>query len=143
MVYANTFSQEYTYDSNGNLVSDRHKEIGSIHYNHLNLVDTINYADGRKMIYTYNASGQKLREQSILANGTIKQKRDYSGTILYRNDSLQEIKHEDGRIIAGNEAEYQYHLTDHLGNVRTTLTSNRAVDNSKPRAELKDVIPSG
>src|SRR4051812_36271287 len=88
------FAQEYAYDSNGNLTSDNNKQISLIHYNHINLVDTISYTDGRKMIYTYTATGQKLSEQAILVNGTIKQKRDYVDRILYRNDSVREIKHE-------------------------------------------------
>jgi len=122
-------AQDYSYDGNGNLASDANKQISSIHYNHLNLVDTVVYTDGRQIIYTYSGSGQKLREQAIAANGTTVNKRDYVDHILYLNDTLQEIKHEDGRLVPvdpGNivsALEYQYHLPDYLGNVRATLTS--------------------
>src|ERR1051325_2145502 len=79
-VNANVYSQQiqnYSYDGNGNLSSDANKKISSLHYNHLNLVDTITYADGRKIIYIYNANGQKLAERTILANGSQSKKRDY------------------------------------------------------------------
>jgi hypothetical protein len=58
------FAQEYTHDVAGNSTRDNNKQITSIHYNHLNLVDTIAYSDGRKIIYTYTGTGQKLRENN-------------------------------------------------------------------------------
>ncbi len=42
----------------------------------------------------------------------------------YENDTLKFINHEEGRIVMTPAAgEYQYHLKDHLGNVRTTFTT--------------------
>src|ERR1700716_4173116 len=99
------------------------KQIGNIHYNVLNLVDAIIYSDGRKIIYTYSSSGQKLREQSINANGTPFKKRDYNHQLLFTNDTLREIQHEEGRLVpvtAGSSSsllDYQYHLSDYFGNV--------------------------
>jgi hypothetical protein len=127
--------EEYRYDPNGNMTGDSNKQISSIHYNHLNLVDTIIYSDGRKLVYSYTGTGQKLGQRAILANGTVKQKRDYLSTVLYRNDTLQELQHEEGRsvpLVAGSNMqwEYQYHLEDHLGNVRSILTTKEEVDNS-------------
>jgi hypothetical protein len=55
-------SQEYSYNAAGSLRSDVNKQIASIHYNYLQLPDTITYTDNRKIIYTYTASGQKLRQ---------------------------------------------------------------------------------
>ena len=78
-------AQDYGYDGNGNLASDANKQISFIHYNHLNLVDTIVYTDGRTLIYTYSGSGQKLREQAIAANGTTVKKRDYVDHVLKAN----------------------------------------------------------
>jgi len=138
-------AQEYTYDVSGNLTGDTNKGISLIHYNHLDLVDTIVYSDGRKMIYTYTGTGQKLREQTILANGTVQQKRDYDGHILFRNDTLRELQHNDGRVVPVNPGnntifEYQYHLTDHLGNVRTVLTSNPGIDDGTATLETVNAV---
>jgi len=138
-------AQEYSYDVSGNLTSDVNKGISLIHYNHLDLVDTIVYTDGRKMIYTYTGTGQKLREQTILANGTVQQN-DYDGHILFRNDTLRELQHNDGRVVPVNPGnsnttfEYHYQLTDHLGNVRTVLTANPGIDSSKATLETVNVL---
>jgi hypothetical protein len=92
------FSQSYAYDGNGNLSVDNNKQISSIHYNHLNLVDTVIYQDGRKIIYGYSGSGQKLEEQVLLADGSLFKKRDYVDGYLYTNDTLMEIHQEHGRL---------------------------------------------
>jgi RHS repeat-associated protein len=136
---------DYNYDGNGNLSRDTNKEISLIHYNHLNLVDTVTYTDGRKIIYTYTGDGHKLREQSIKANGVLNQKRDYVGSVNYRNDTLREIQNEDGRIVPDNPGnssstmEHQYFLKDHLGSVRTILTSKSNVDNNLATFETSKV----
>ena len=48
--------------------------------------------------------------------------------IFYQNDTLQLIQHEEGRIVpkAGGW-DYQYHLRDHLGNVRVTFSTHPEV----------------
>jgi RHS repeat-associated protein len=119
------FSQEYSYDPNGNMFVDANKEISHIHYNILNLPDTIVYDDGRTVIYTFTALGKKLSQHVVAANGTLLQKQDYIDDFQYRNDTLREIRHSEGRVVPNPASswEYQYHLTDHLGNVRSTITS--------------------
>jgi RHS repeat-associated protein len=125
----NLFSQGYSYDDNGNLFADENKGITYIHHNYLNLVDTIIYEDGRKIIYNYTATGTKLSQQVLLADGSVQGRRDYFGSFLYRDTVLHEIQHNEGRVVPvfpGNNdspLEYQYHLKDHLGNVRSTITS--------------------
>jgi len=122
-------SAEYTYDASGNMKADANKNITSIHYNVLNLPDTITYVDGRKVSFSYSASGQKLREVLVSTEGTVVQKRDYVNDHIFRNDTLESIQHSEGRVmptLPGNQTsgwEYQYHITDHLGNVRMTVTS--------------------
>jgi RHS repeat-associated protein len=125
---ARSFSQGYTYDFNGNLFNDANKGIESIHYNYLNLTDTITYEDGRKIIYSYTAAGTKLSQQILLADASVQGRRDYIGSFLYRDNVLREIQHDDGRVVpifpGSNDTpwECQYHLKDHLGNVRNTIT---------------------
>jgi RHS repeat-associated protein len=136
-----TFSQEYMHDANGNMSHDANKEVEHIHYNVLNLPDTLIYADGRTIIYAYTALGEKVSQQVVSANGTLLQKRDYVNDFQYRNDTLRELQHSEGRVVPilpGNTTsswEYQYHLTDHLGNVRTTLTSKN--DTSEYMASME------
>src|SRR5690606_37355276 len=48
----------------------------------------------------------------------------YAGKFYYENDELKFINHEEGRVVmTGGAPEYQYHLKDHLGNVRLTFTT--------------------
>lgn len=54
---------EREYDENGNLVKDSDAKISSIQYNLLNLPRMIKFSDGGKHIYTYDASGKKLRAE--------------------------------------------------------------------------------
>ena len=54
---------EREYDENGNLVKDSDAKISSIQYNLLNLPRMIKFSDGGKHVYTYDASGRKLRAE--------------------------------------------------------------------------------
>lgn len=64
-------AEEYTYDANGNMTSDRNKGISSIAYNMLNLPQTVLFEDGHETWYTYAADGRKLRVEYRLNNFSI------------------------------------------------------------------------
>ncbi len=64
-------AEEYTYDANGNMTSDRNKGISSITYNMLNLPQTLLFDDGHETCYTYAADGRKLRVEYRLNNFSI------------------------------------------------------------------------
>ena len=64
-------AEEYTYDANGNMTSDRNKGISSITYNMLNLPQTVLFEDGHETCYTYAADGRKLRVEYRLNNFSI------------------------------------------------------------------------
>ncbi|GCC52388.1 hypothetical protein SanaruYs_26250 [Chryseotalea sanaruensis] len=104
----------------------------AITYNYLNLPETVKRGDEGSIQYIYTATGQKLAQ--VVTEGIKTKTTDYAGEFIYQNDTLQFVNHEEGRIIPsplssgegqGGEAqaEYQYHLKDHLGNVRVTFTS--------------------
>ena len=46
---------EYTYDKNGNMLTDSNKSITGITYNALNLPKQITFSSGDKINYTYDA----------------------------------------------------------------------------------------
>ncbi|MFA7447385.1 MAG: hypothetical protein WCY77_03015 [Weeksellaceae bacterium] len=48
-------SNDYTYDANGSMISDKNKGITSIKYNHLNLPSRILFENNDFIEYTYNA----------------------------------------------------------------------------------------
>jgi len=117
---------EYFYDDNGNMKEDRNKGITSITYNHLNLPKKVIFSASKYIEYTYDASGTKLSQKTV-DGGTTKVS-DYVGGFVYENNELQFLQHDEGRVVAKrNETgvfdgfQYQYHLKDHLGNVRATF----------------------
>jgi len=135
---ANT-TDEYLYDANGNMTKDENKYITAISYNILNKPDTVTFTDGRKLVYTYSGNGSKL-SQALYQNTTLQQTLDYLGGMVYENDTLQMIQHGNGRIIATGKIdkpfEYQYTLSDHLGNTRATFAARTTVDTLKATMEI-------
>ncbi len=129
-VDGNTTGNDYAYDSAGNMVTDKNKKIASIIYNYLNLPQQVTKTTGESIKYSYDATGRKQRQQVYDAGSLITKNTEYDGEFIYQGDTLQFINHEEGRIVMKGVStpEYQYHLKDHLGNVRTTFTTQRNVD---------------
>lgn len=121
---------DYTYDVNGNLMSDKNKDIASISYNHLNLPQMITITGKGTIAYQYDAAGIKLKK--TVTDNTVSPAKvtttDYIGGFIYEQDSLRLLAHEEGRIRTVYQAgepltyEYDYFIKDHLGNVRMVLT---------------------
>ena len=112
----------FTYDQNGNVTYDPARRVTLV-YNHLNLPERISWADGRKLEMTYDAGGTLLSRKTVAANGTVVEERHYVGGIEYVKSGtsyvLESVHHSEGRILfAGTTQEWQYTLTDHLGNTR-------------------------
>ena len=118
---------DYTYDANGNLISDANKGISSIQYNYLNLPQTISMTGKGTISFTYDAAGNKLQKLVVdNTNGTTTTTQ-YLGGLIYQNDVLQYIAQEEGRIrinANNNGFIFDYFLKDHLGNTRMTITDD-------------------
>lgn len=67
----NTSNDDYTYDDNGNLTTDKNKNITGITYNILNLPVVVTLSGGRTVTYTYSAGGAKLKKESAETNATV------------------------------------------------------------------------
>jgi RHS repeat-associated protein len=125
---------EYEYDANGNMVKDANKGITAITYNHLNLPLKVSKSSTEYIVYTYDVTGRKLKQQVY---GSQSKTTDYLGEFLYENNTLQFITHDEGRVImTASQPEYQYNLTDHLGNVRLTFTTQEDVESARATLEL-------
>ncbi|MEM6602267.1 MAG: RHS repeat-associated core domain-containing protein, partial [Verrucomicrobiota bacterium] len=121
---------DYTYDANGNMTKDLNKGITSIEYNHLNKPTRIIKDSDNYLEFWYDGNGIKLQKK-VYDNGVLTRTIDYVGEFIYETEGtgprkLQLIQHEEGRIVP-NESEgtydYQYHITDHQGNVRFTFST--------------------
>lgn len=114
-----TGSIEYTYDANGNMVSDANKGI-TVTYNHMNLPEEIDFVTGNKIKYLYTATGAKIKK-TVETNSSISNVH-YAGNIVYNGNELQHIVSSEGQVVKdGNTYKYQYFLRDHLGNVRVVF----------------------
>lgn len=123
----NTVGDDYTYDDNGNLTTDKNKKFTIATYNYLNLPTLINakkddfVTDKGKISYTYDNLGNKLKKVVIensatvvaggatskittttyYLGGNIYETKFYENTTyssLNYSDRLQFIAHEEGRI---------------------------------------------
>ncbi|MEE4001907.1 RHS repeat-associated core domain-containing protein, partial [Tenacibaculum sp. FZY0031] len=121
----NKSGNDYEYDSNGNMTKDLNKNITSITYNHLNLPIEIKVdnSDSKKINYTYDAMGTKLRKV-INDNGNITTL-DYANGYTYENNTLEYFPTAEGYVKKDNTGfKYVYQYKDHLGNVRLSYTDN-------------------
>ncbi|OJJ15564.1 hypothetical protein BKI52_37400 [marine bacterium AO1-C] len=133
-----TSDPDYIYDANGNMIQDKNKEITSIAYNHLNLPTTIYFSGDRRIEYTYDAAGIKLKKevysgQNQHGNDSLVSKTNYVGSFVYEGDNLQFIHTAEGRALAPGTVEgnlaflYEYHYKDHLGNLRVAFREGQEV----------------
>jgi len=117
----------YSYDANGNFLSDLNKNISKIDYNYLNLPQTITAGKG-SINYVYDTAGNKLQKQTI--EGSTVTTMLYMGGIVYQINVSQFIAHEEGRIrvnSSNNGYVFNYYLKDQLGNTRMTITDDNTV----------------
>ena len=101
-------SRSYTYDLNGNALTDG---TNTFTYNLLNLPQTV--AGSAAITYTYTSTGKKLR---TVINGSA---RDYVDGIEMAGATIDFIHTEQGLARkSGGSYLYEYTLDDHLGNNR-------------------------
>jgi len=125
---------DYSYDSNGNIISDANKGIVSINYNHLNLPTFIDFGGNNKIEYFYDATGIKQKKK-VTDTGNITTT-DYAGNYIYENDVLQFFNHAEGYVTPDGSGgfNYVYSYLDHLGNVRlnySDLDNNGSISTSE------------
>jgi RHS repeat-associated protein len=119
----------YGYDANGNTISDGTRGI-TISYNLLNLPQAI--SGSLSLGYVYDAAGNKLHSVN---NGV---STDYISGIQYTNGALDFIQTEEGRAVStGGSYNYEYTLSDQLGNNRVTF------DQTNGKVGEEDYYPFG
>jgi RHS repeat-associated protein len=123
-------SDDYLYDSNGNMTKDENKNITSIVYNHLNLPTKIIFGTGStssNITYTYDATGIKLKK--VVTTTSTVSTTEYLNGFQYNNNILQFFPTSDGyvnhtfdTVESKSYFNYVYNYTDHLGNIRLSYT---------------------
>ena len=122
---------EYAYDARGNRTGDVARDL-TLTYNARNLPARLTDSLGRVLLTTYSATGRKLSErettpgQPHLTRTTV-----YAGAAVYEGEAAglvpAWVAHPQGRLVwrpdpyapaEANPWRYEYHLRDHLGNLR-------------------------
>jgi len=117
---------DYTYDANGNMLTDTNKEITTdIIYNHLNLPIKIIFPTGN-INYIYNANGKKVQKAVYITSNAVTTTTDYLSSFQYEkiNTGVADLKFfptEEGYVQANSGLyKYFFQYKDHLGNIRLT-----------------------
>ncbi|WP_261511532.1 DUF6443 domain-containing protein [Chryseobacterium paludis] len=126
----NNESQDYAYDSSGNLTLDMNRLLSPKPYNFLNLPDSLTVLGKGYIEYAYDALGNRLRKKVTDVSGStvVVKTMDYIDGFVYQNDSLLYFSHDEGRVRAtyatGKPVAlvYDYFISDHLDNTRSILT---------------------
>jgi RHS repeat-associated protein len=120
---ANVTGDDYTYDVNGNMISDKNKNITEILYNQLNLPKKITFGTGNTIEYIYNAAGQKLEKN--VKEGTTTTNTSYLGGFQYKDNVLEFFPTAEGYVKnTGGALSYVFQYKDHLGNIRLSFAKN-------------------
>ena len=147
-VWDENIETEYLYDANGNQYADLNKGIAWIKYNLLNLPEKIQFQNGEKTEYLYDASGVKRQGKwaygtanPIIPLGNVSQEVnnvtvyrtiEYCGNYIYEQGNIKRILTTEGYITTAgyipmnfiSQWRYNYSLRDYQGNTRQTLYGN-------------------
>ncbi len=140
LIFAQSGSDDYQYDPNGNLIIERYKGIEHIEYNILDLPETILFKDEKKIIYTYTAAGDKISKTVINSNGIVISKKDYIEDLVYANDEIEFFQHAQGYAEPVNNGSFNYiyqHI-DHLENIRISYSDDDKDGKVDPGVEVKE-----
>ena len=137
-----TAATEYTYDANGNMLTDLNKGISSnISYNHLNLPTLVNLSSGN-IQYIYDATG--VKQKKIVSTGITT---EYAGNFIYEDGTFKMFSHPEGYVEKpGKYFSYVYQYKDHLGNIRLTYADSDKdgiIDPDKEIIEENNYYPFG
>jgi len=129
--YPGTSTETFSYDNNGNLTYEPNEDF-TVSYNSMNLPSLLEYGGAGspyKISNFYTFEGEKLRK--ILDKDGYITVTDYCGPFVYKTEQEQQkidfIMMPEGRLVNIADAglppqwEWQYNLTDHLGNVRVVV----------------------
>lgn len=136
----------YTYDANGNLERDPNKRITTT-FNHLDLPRLIEFDDGRRLEFTYDATGSLLTKKAINADNSLSETRDYINGLEYLNGQIESIYHAQGRLhYVDGTPRMEYFFKDHLGNTRlvySDLNGDGVIDTPSEILQESHFYPYG
>ncbi len=130
---------EYNYDPNGSVTRDANKAATYV-YNTLNKVERQAMGTG-SISYTYDAGGTVLKRETVSATGT--QTEYYVDGFVYEVSpgfsGLRSVPSPEGRALVtaatDTKLTYEYHLRDHLGNLRVAFRAQASTEDLRLSSE--------
>ncbi|MBP9992619.1 MAG: hypothetical protein KBS73_04180 [Bacteroidales bacterium] len=138
-------SYTFAYDADGNRTVDSRTCL-EFSYNILNLPFEVKDGQGNmEMCCTYLSDGTKVSAVNADGDGLL-----YRGNFVYSKSgqsvTLESAAWDEGRIAAsGNTCQDQWHVKDHLGNVRSVinLSAGQSASTASVILEQNDYLPYG
>ena len=127
--------ENYTYNEIGQMIADKSKEIEKVEWNlSAKPIAFIRPQNSTKpnVYFVYDALGNKVSKTVVPKNAPSKTTyyvRDATGNIMaeYTNTNTEHHIYGSSRLGIAKTTGKDYELTDHLGNVRTTIAENGSI----------------
>ncbi|MDG1146297.1 MAG: RHS repeat-associated core domain-containing protein [Flavobacteriales bacterium] len=138
----------YEYDSNGKLSSDNGvSRYTTVTYYSTGMPKKVVVHDKGEIHYIYDAMGTKLAQIPIHENG-FSLRRDYLGALELVNGQPEFMHTAEGRALETQEGNYryEYHLNDHLGNMRLAFSDRNQdgeINHQTEVLQVRDYYPFG
>ena len=129
IVVTGTASQAFSYDDNGNLLSDGNRTFT---WDACNRLASIQYADSTQTAFTYDGQSRRVQIKEISASGTSTKNLLWNGNQICEerdgdNNVTKRYYQRGMQLVSGSNAGSYYYTLDHLGSIREVTNANRAV----------------
>ena len=129
----------YTYDSNGNVISDSRDNVGFTLYDTYNRPETIYKEDGTVIQYRYDPNGLRVEKEVGSTSNYYFRGKDGNPEVLMldaESENTEFFTFANGNSLGevtldttnGGEPYHYYYIKDHLGNIRVIVDMNGTVD---------------
>ncbi len=132
-------TETFFYDKNGNMTSDAVRGL-RLSYDHNNMPLVIQNSDGT-ITNTYAWDGTKRRRVVKEGAQTLSDE-CYYGDLVVENGQPLRILHAEGYVDVSGMPVFNYHLKDHLGNVRAVISSSYG-PGAYTQTQASDYYPFG
>ena len=133
-------TETFFYDKNGNMTSDAVRGL-RLSYDHNNMPLVIQSSDGT-ITNTYAWDGTKRRRVVKDENNNTLSDECYYGDLVVENGQPLRILHAEGYVDVSGMPVFNYHLKDHLGNVRAVISSSYGTG-AFTQTQASDYYPFG
>ncbi len=142
----NKTGDDYFYNNNGDLIEDKNRNIESIAYNSIDLVDSFQLSENAIVSYKYDIWGGRLSEQEQEVHQNTLNSKDFIGELEFFNGVLGTVSFDGGQFDFSSQ-KYRFTIKDYQGTVwyvhQEDPSSARSIatfENSKKESEEQQFL---